>query len=148
MPTPDTSDMSAAKRFGTDETPLPGTGASSRAPRLAVAAGLALLLACLGYAIGVRSTWTAHHPAVVSGTAERVPADVPYAFFDSEDGDRVAFRLDDVVWKSGDTTDEGSIPPCLGEAGKRVAVQAGPIEVTRSYGSGSYQQVLSVSCPD
>jgi hypothetical protein len=84
----------------------------------------------------------------VSGTAERVPADVPSAYFDPDNGDRVAFRLDDVVWKSGDRTDSGGIPPCLQEAGERLDVQVGVIEVTRPYGSGSYQQVLSVTCPD
>lgn len=118
------------------------------ASRILVAAVLALLLVSLGYIAGVRSAWTAHHPRVVSGTAERVLADVPSAYFDPVNGDRVAFRLDDVVWKSGDRTDSGSIPPCLQEAGERVDVQVGVIEVARPYGSGSYQQVLSVTCPD
>jgi len=78
--------------------------------------------------------------------AARVPADVPYAYFDPENGGRVGFRLDDVVWKAGDETDSGSVPPCLREPGDRVAVHAGVIEVARPYGSGSYQQVLSVTC--
>lgn len=73
---------------------------------------------------------------------------MPSAYFDPVNGDRVAFRLDDVVWKSGDRTDSGSIPPCLQEAGERVDVQVSVIEVARPYGSGSYQQVLSVTCPD
>jgi hypothetical protein len=84
----------------------------------------------------------------VSGTAERVPADVPTGYFDPDHGERLAFRLDDVVWKSGDRTDSGSIPPCLRQAGERVNVQVGVIEVDRPYGSGPYQQVLSVTCPD
>jgi hypothetical protein len=71
---------------------------------------------------------------------------VPYAYFDPDNGGRVAFRLDDVVWKSGNRTDSGSIPPCLRRAGERVAVQAGVIEVIRPYGSGSYRHVLSVTC--
>jgi hypothetical protein len=116
-------------------------------PRIAVVVVIALLLVTLGYGAGLRSAWTAHHPRVVSGTAERVPADVPSAYFDPDDGDRVAFRLDDVVWRSGDRTDSGSIPPCLQEAGERTDVRVGVIEVTRPYGSGSYQRVLSVTCP-
>lgn len=78
---------------------------------------------------------------------ERVPADKPYAYFHPEDGGKVAFRLDTVVWRSGDRTDSGSIPPCLTEGHERVAVEVGVIELTRPYGSGSYQQVLSVTCP-
>lgn len=139
--------MAAIEGFDTDETRTSAGGPSPTARRrIVLAAALALLLVSIGYLIGVRSSWTAHQPAVVSGMAERVPADVPFAYFDPDDGDRVAFRLDDVAWKSGDKTGEGSIPPCLREAGERVAVQAGVIEVTRPYGAGSYQRVLSVTC--
>lgn len=140
--------MSDVERSATYETRTPVTRAGWTAPRIAVGVVLALLLASLGYVVGVRSAWSAHHPRVLSGTAERVPAEVPSAYFDPDNGDRVAFRLDDVVWKSGDRTDSGSIPPCLREAGERVAVRVGVIEVNRPYGSGSYQQVLSVTCPD
>lgn len=105
------------------------------------------MLVALGYAIGVRSPWTTHHPRVVSGTAQRAPWDVPYAYFDADNGDRVAFRLDDVVWRSEGRTDSGSIPPCLQKVGHRVDVQVGLIEVSRPFGSGSYQHVLSVTCP-
>ena len=140
--------MSTLKRFAADKTRTSATGAGSGARRIAFAAVVALLLVSLGYVLGVRSPWMAHHPAVVRGTAERVPGDMPYAYFDPDDGDSVEFRLDDVVWKSGDRADSGSIPPCLRETGDRVVVQAGVIEVTRPYGSGSYQQVLSVTCPD
>jgi hypothetical protein len=115
--------------------------------RIVAGAVLGLLLVSLGYVAGTRTPWTAHHPRVVPGTAERVPADVPYAYFDFEDGDRVAFRLDDVVWRSGDRTGSGSVPPCLRDAGERVAVRAGLIEVSRPFGSGSYERVLSVTCP-
>ncbi|HSE71666.1 MAG TPA: hypothetical protein VLA97_12975 [Nocardioidaceae bacterium] len=139
--------MSNAERVAIEETHTPANGAGPSGRRIAVAAGLALLLVSLGYVIGVRSSWTAHHPSAVSGMAERVPANVPYAYFDPESGGRVGFRLDDVVWKAGDETDAGSIPPCLREPGDRVAVHAGVIEVARPYGSGSYQQVLSVTCP-
>lgn len=115
--------------------------------RAAIGVALALLLLFAGYEVGVRSPWTAHHPTVVSGTAQRVPADVPTGYFDSVDGHRVAFRLDEVVWKANGTTEVGSIAPCLRENGKRVPVEAGVIEVTRPYGSGSYQVVLSLTCP-
>ncbi len=140
--------MSNAQRVATDEMQTPATRAGSSSRRIAIAAGIALLLVALGYVIGVRSSWTAHNPSAISGTAERVPANVPYAYFDPDDGGRVGFRLDNVVWKAGDKTDSGRIPPCLREAGERVAVQAGVIEVARPYGSGSYQQVLSVACPN
>ena len=106
-----------------------------------------LLLLVTGYLVGVRSPWAAHHPRVATGTAQRVPADVPLAYFDDEHGDRVTFRLDDVVWRSGDRTGSDSIPPCLREPGQPVDVQAGLIEVTRPFGSGSYERVLSVTCP-
>jgi hypothetical protein len=139
--------MSNVARSAASESRTPVVRAGWPAPRIAVVVVIALLLVLLGYVAGVRSAWTAHHPRVVSGTAERVPADVPFAYFDPDNGDRVAFRLDDVVWKSGDRTDSGSIPPCLQEAGERAGVQVGVIEVTRPYGSGSYQQVLSVTCP-
>ena len=36
----------------------------------------ALFFVLLGFVNGVRSSWMAHGPSVVSGTAERVPADV------------------------------------------------------------------------
>lgn len=52
-----------------------------------------------------------------------------------------------MVWLSGDTADSGGIPPCLRKAGKRVSVQVGVIEIARPFGSGSYQQVISVACP-
>ncbi|GAA2151818.1 hypothetical protein GCM10009844_34440 [Nocardioides koreensis] len=122
-------------------------GARWPARRIAAAAVVGLLLVLAGYLIGVRSPWTAHHPHLVSGQAERVPADVPSGYFDPEDGDRVAFRLDDVVWRSGGRTGEGSVPPCLREEGRRVAVHVGLLEVARPFGSGSYGQVLSLTCP-
>jgi hypothetical protein len=81
--------MSNAQRVGIEEAPANGAGPRGR--RIAVAAGFALLLVSLGYLMGVRSSWTAHHPSVVGGMAERVPADVPYAYFDPEGGGRVGF---------------------------------------------------------
>jgi len=106
-----------------------------------------LLLVAMGYLVGVRSPWTAHRPHVVSGTAWRLPANIPVAFFDPGNGDAVQFRLDDVVWKSGDETGDNSLPPCLREQNKRVAVEAGLIEVSRPYGDGSYFRVVSLTCP-
>lgn len=106
-----------------------------------------LLLVAVGYFVGVRSPWTAHRPHVVSGTAWRQPADIPIAFFDSGNGDAVQFRLDDVVWKSGDETGDNSLHPCLREQNERVAVEVGLIEVSRPYGDGSYFRVVSVTCP-
>jgi len=139
--------MSNAERLATDDART-SANPPSWTRRIALMAVLALVFVSLGYVVGVRSSWMAHHPSVVSGTAERVPADVPMGYFDPDGGDRVAFRLDDVVWKAGGKTDSGSIPPCLQDAGERVSVQVGLIEVSRPYGSGSYQQVLSVTCPD
>lgn len=132
----------------TSETRTPAARTGRPASHVVVAAGLALVLVALGYVAGVRSPWTAHHARVMNGTAERVPADVPSAYFDPDGGDRVLFRLDDVVWQSGDRTGSGSIPPCLEDPGERVEVRAGVLEVARAYGSGSYQRVLSVTCPD
>lgn len=149
MPEPDTAAVATIEQSVATGTRTSADRPSSTARRrIILAAVLALVLVSIGYLIGVRSSWTAHHPSVVMGTAERVPADVPFAYFDPDDGVRLAFRLDDVVWKSGDKTGDGSIPPCLREAGERVTVQAGVIEVARPYGSGSYQQVLSVTCPN
>jgi hypothetical protein len=139
----DTSRMSNAERLATDDAQASANPASWTR-RIA----LALVFVSLGYVVGVRSSWTAHHPAVVSGMAQRIPADYPMGYFDPDGGDRVEFRLDDVVWKAGDRIDAGSIPPCLRDAGARVSVQVGLIEVSRPYGSGSYQEVLSVTCPD
>jgi hypothetical protein len=139
--------MSNAERFATDDAQTSANQSSWRR-RIAFTAVLAVAFVSLGYLMGVRSSWTAHHPSVVNGTAERVPANVPMGYFDPNGGDRVEFRLDDVVWKAGDRTDSGSIPPCLQVAGERVSVHVGLIEVSRPYGSGSYQQVLSVTCPD
>ncbi len=115
--------------------------------RIALAAVVGLILVSLGYAIGVRSPWTAHHPRFLSGTVQRVAGDAPVAYFDPDDGERVSFRLDDVVWSSGGMTGSNSIPPCLREVGQPTAAQVGLIEVTRPFGSGSYRQVLSVTCP-
>ena len=143
----DTSRMSNAERLATDDRQAPATP-TSWTRRIALAAALAVVFVSLGYVVGVRSSWTAHHPSVVSGTAERVPANVPTGYFDPDGGDRVAFQLDDVVWKAGGRTDSGSIPPCLQDAGERVSVEVGLIEVSRPYGSGSYAQVLSLTCPN
>ncbi|NYD59549.1 hypothetical protein BKA08_003787 [Nocardioides marinisabuli] len=140
--------MSISERSTIEETHASGTRAGWTTRRVVLAAVLALLLVSLGYVGGARSPWMAHHPSVVSGTAERVPANVPYAYFQPDDGDKFAFRLDDVAWESGDRVGSGNIPPCLREAGESVAVHAGVIEVARPYGSGSYRQVLSVTCLD
>lgn len=119
---------------------------ASKAGALAAAA---LVLTAAGYGWGARTTSSAHHPQVVSGTAVRIPANVPVAHFYSDSGDRVMFRLDDVVWKAGEKTGgEYTVPPCLRVPGQKVDVEVGLIEVTRPYGSGSYLKVLSVNCGD
>lgn len=114
---------------------------------MATALLVGLVLVGLGYALGIRSPWTAHHPRVVSGTAQRVAANVPTGYFDTADRERVSFRLDDVVWRSGDRTGSGTVPPCLRDTGQQVEVRVGLLEVSRPFGSGSYFRVLSVDCP-
>lgn len=141
--------MSDVREPGTDEMSDPESRPRVRwsRARVAVVAVSGLVLASMGYAIGARTPWTAHHPDDQSGTAERVAANVPLAYFDPDGGERVSFRPDNVVWKSGERTGSGSIPPCLREIGARVTVNVGVIEVTRPYGSGSYGKVLSLTCP-
>lgn len=139
--------MSNAAPSATRESRTSSRKAGRPGLRIALAVLAALLLVLLGYLAGVRSPWTAHHAHVMSGTAQRVAMDVPYAYFDPEGGDRVGFRLDDVPWSSGGKTQPGRIPPCLRDVGERVEVQVGIIEIARPYGSGSYSKVLSVTCP-
>lgn len=68
------------------------------------------------------------------------------AVIEGEDGTHLWFRMSGVVWKSGQQTSEDGIPPCLREPGAKADVRVGVIEVARPYGSGSYHQVLSVTC--
>lgn len=143
---PHTRGMSDVRESTTNEIRDLEAGVRWSPSRIAVAVVVGLLFVWLGYAIGVRTPWTAHHPRDLSGTAERIAANVPLAYFDPDDGERVSFRLDDVVRSSGDRTGTNSVPPCLREMGQRVAVQVGLIEVTRPFGSGSYRRVLSVTC--
>jgi hypothetical protein len=104
-------------------------------------------LLLVGYMVGLGSPWSAHDPTVVKVNVEHVPADVPWGLF-IHDGDQVQFRLDDVVWRSADQSDDGgTIPTCLRQAGASADVEVGMIEVNRPFGSGSYWQVLSLTCP-
>lgn len=138
--------MTRAGRIDIDNPPV-STEISNRTRRygLGVVVGVVLVLA--GYLVGLRSPWNAHHPSVIDGTAERVPANMPTgSFVDREGQHRVWFRLDDVVWSADGNTDSGSVPPCLRTPGESVPVEVGLIEVRRPYGSGSYLQVLSVTC--
>lgn len=129
---------------------VPADAAARRRPRPRVVVWTTVVVTALvvvGYLVGLRSPWSAHHPQVVSGTASRVAADVPVATFTTEGGEDVWFPLDDVVWRSGDETGDDTVPPCLRESGVRVEVEVGLLEVTRPFGSGSYPHVLSVRCP-
>lgn len=139
--------MSDAPEPATDKRPTSEASQRWPASRVVFAAVVGVLLVSLGYAIGVRSPWTAHHPRIASGTAERVPGNVPFGYFDPDEGGRVAFRLDDVVWESAEGTGSGSVPPCLRDVGQPLAVEVGLMEVARPFGSGSYWRVLSVTCP-
>lgn len=58
------------------------------------------------------------------------------------------FRLDDVVWRSGNRTGgDYRVPPCLRVPGERVDVEVGMIDVSEPFGLGSDLRVLSVTCP-
>ena len=61
---------------------------------------------------------------------------------------RSGFRLDDIVWRRSDnrSDDGGTIPACLRQEGMSVEVEVGMIEVNRPFGSGSYWEVLSLTC--
>lgn len=89
--------------------------------------------------------WTAHHAYLVDGVATRYGKDSA-AVFRGDDRTHVWFRMDGVVWKSGQLTGEDGIPPCLREPDATAAVRVGVIEVARPYGSGSYRHLLSVTC--
>jgi hypothetical protein len=144
----DTARMAPTGRISTDDAPAPAEPSSTRPRHYGLAVVLAVVLVSIGYLVGLRSPWSAHHPSLVDGFAERVPANTPTGSFVDRDGQhRVEFRLDDVVWKAEGNTDSGSVPPCLQNPGERVSVQVGLIEVRRPFGSGSYLQVLSVTCP-
>ena len=142
-----TQAMSEVREAERGEDQRSGRGWRIQPSRLVVAVLVGLLLVSLGYYVGDRSSWTAHRPHAVSGTAWREPADIPVAFFDPGNGDAIQFRLDDVVWKSGDETGDNRVPPCLREPSTRVVVEAGVIEVSRPYGDGFYFRVVSVTCP-
>jgi hypothetical protein len=110
--------------------------------RLVTAAALLLVL---GYQAGLRSPWNAHHPYLVSGEATRNGQD-SHAVIEGTDGTHLWVQMNGVVWKSGRRTGENGIPPCLREPGAKAAVRVGVIDVARPYGSGSYTQVLSLTC--
>ena len=100
----------------------------------------------MGYQMGLRSTWSAHHPYPVNGEATRNGDEDSYAVFEGDDGTHLWFQMNEVVWKSGQRTGDEGIPPCLRKPGVKAAVRVGVIEVARPYGSGSYRQVLSLTC--
>jgi hypothetical protein len=105
----------------------------------------AALLLVLGYQSGLRSPWNAHHPYQVNGEATRYGKD-SHAVIEGNDGTHLWVRMDGVVWKSGQRTGDDGLPPCLREPDARAAVRVGVIDVARPYGSGSYPQVLSLTC--
>jgi hypothetical protein len=107
--------------------------------------GAAALLLVVGYQLGLRSAWSAHHPYLVDGEATRYGKDSS-AVFRGPDGTHVWFRMNGVVWKSDQRTGADEMPPCLREPDVKAAVRVGVIEVARPYGSGSYRQILSVTC--
>jgi hypothetical protein len=109
-------------------------------------AGAVLVLVCATYLLGLRSQWNAHRPTYETGEAHRNGRD-DAAVFDGDNGTHVWFELDDIVWKAHDGTDSGSIPPCLRSPGSTAVVEIGLIEVARPYGDGSYEKVLSLTCP-
>jgi hypothetical protein len=115
--------------------------------RIVVAVLVGVLLVALGYTAGVRTPWTAHHAHAVTGTAWRMSADIPVAFFDPGNGDLVQFRLDDVPWWSGERNGRYRVPPCLRTPEERVEVQVRAIEVKAASGSSGYLEILSVVCP-
>lgn len=82
---------------------------------------------------------------MVDGEAARNGNDVT-ALFEGDDGTHLWLQLDALVWKSGERTGNDGLPPCLRDPGARAAVEVGIIEVARPYGSGSYQQALSLTC--
>ena len=125
---------------------FPDTRSRSLA-RIAGAAALAIALLGAGVALGVRSSWAAHHPRTESGTALRVASDVPVGGFIADDGEQIQFRLDDVIWMAGRRTGTDTVPPCLREVGERVRLEATIIELARPFGDGSYDQLVSLVCP-
>jgi hypothetical protein len=115
--------------------------------RIVVVVLVGVLLVALGYMVGVRTPWTAHHAHAVTGTAWRMSADLPVAFFDPGNGDLVQFRLDDVPWRSGERDGMYRVPPCLRTPEERVEVEVRAIEVKAASGSSEYLEILSVACP-
>lgn len=64
------------------------------------------------------------------------------------DDERILFRLDDIGWSDGKTGDHGSIPPCLRVHGESVELEAQVIKLSaQPFNSGSYWQVVAVTCP-
>ncbi|TCJ23696.1 hypothetical protein [Nocardioides jejuensis] len=121
--------------------------ATPRAPRKYVtAAVLGIAIAIAGYWVGLRSPWSVHHPYRVEGTAQLVPADVPFAYFKQKGQEHIAFRPDTIPWMAGDKTDSNSIPPCIRKAGQLARVRVTLIEVARPFGSGSYRTIESLVC--
>ena len=79
--------------------------------------------------------------------AFRIASDIPVGAFRAAGEAPVTFRLDDVIWMAGRRTGADTVPPCL-RGDERVRVEATLIELARPFGSGSYDQVISVICPD
>jgi hypothetical protein len=113
--------------------------------RVACLLATAALLLVLGYQSGLRSPWNAHHPYLVDGEATRYGKDAK-AVIERDDGTHLWVGMNGVVWKSGRRTGEDGIPPCLRKADATAAVQVGVIDIDRPYGSGSYPQVLWLTC--
>jgi hypothetical protein len=116
------------------------------ARKFAMLAVVALTFVAIGYWAGLRSTWSAHHPHQIEGTAQLVPADVPFAYFKPKGQEHITFRPDGIPWMDRDGTGSNSVPPCIRKPGHVARVMVTVIEVSRPFGSGSYPTIQSLTC--
>ncbi len=62
--------------------------------------------------------------------------------------ERILVNFDEVPWNDGKTGGYGSLPPCLQEDSEPAEVKAQVIKLSAEpTNSGSYWQVVSVTCP-
>lgn len=128
-----------------NEASSPSTVSRPRWVHVAAFLTAASVLLVLGYQVGLRSPWNPHHPYLVNGEAMRYGKDSA-AVIEGDNGTHMWTRMDHVVWKAGQRTGEDGIPPGLREPDAKAAVRVGVIDVARPFGSGSYPQVLSLTC--
>lgn len=109
-----------------------------------IAAAVALVA---GFVLGTRSTAGAKHLKTVEAEAKLESAATGLALADATDGDeQFSFNVHTIAWASSSEHGE-SDPPCLRQAGKKVKVEIGYLDLTTPDGTTYHDVALWIRCP-